>query len=150
MRGELSPETKPLLMLLEAERTPALADESLARLADFLERALPRRELAIFEGDSELETHGILYWQPLRVWVREPLSNDELDRAVAAAVEWATELRQQERRRSGSTRPVAISLLDWSGRLERRRLVKRGRTAARTLRTPRRRPRRPEAGRRLR
>lgn len=149
MRGELSPETKPVLMLLEAERTPALGTESLEQLARLLERALPDRTLSIFEGDSDLETHGVLYWQPLRIWVSEPLSNAELDRAIAAAVDWANQLRDSERMRSGSTRPVSISLLDWSGRPERRRLVRRGRTASRSL-TPRRRPRRPEPGRRLR
>jgi hypothetical protein len=149
VRGELSPETKPLLMLLEAERTPALGTESLERLAQLLEEALPERSLSIFEGHSQLEPHGILYWQPLRIWVSQPLTNDELDRAIGAAVDWANQLRDSERMRSGTTRPVSISLLNWSGRPERRRLVRRGRTSIRAL-TPRRRPRRPEPGRRLR
>jgi hypothetical protein len=148
--GELTPETKPVLMLLEAERTPALTPESLEQLATLLDRALPDRELEIFEGDSTLETHGLLYWQPLRIWVREPLTNAELDRAVTAAVDWAVELRNSERTRSGKTRPVSISVLDWAGSPERRRLVRRGHTTARAVRTPRRRPRRPEPGRRLR
>jgi hypothetical protein len=150
VRGELSPETKPLLMLLEAERTPALGTDSLAQLADLLERALPERRLEIFEGDSKLEPHGILYWQPLRIWVREPLGNAELDRAIEAAVDWAVKLRHDEHARSGKTRPVSISLLDWNGGPERRRLVKRGGAATRTMRTPRRRARRPDPGRRLR
>lgn len=150
MTGELAPETKPLLILLEAERTPALGADSLMRLAGRLGEALSERELAIFEADSTLETHGLLYWQPLRIWVREQLSNAELDRATSAAVNWATELRDSERTRSGTTRPVAITVLNWSGAAERRRLVRRGLTTARVLRTPRRRPRRPEPGRRLR
>lgn len=149
MRGDLTPETKPLLMLLEAERTPALSTESLDQLAQLLERSLPERVLEIFEGDSNLETHGVLYWQPLRIWIRDPLTNAELDRAMAAAVSWANQLRDDERIRTGTTRPVSISLLDWNGRPERRRLVRRGRTSIRAL-TPRRRPRRPEPGKRLR
>jgi hypothetical protein len=135
-------------MLLEAERTPALSTESLEQLAQSLERSLPERALEIFEGDSKLETHGVLYWQPLRIWIREPLTNAELDRAMAAAVKWANDLRDGERIRTGRTRPVSISLLDWNGQPERRRLVRRGRTSIRAL-TPRRRPRRPEPGKRL-
>jgi hypothetical protein len=149
VREELTPETKPVLMLLEAERTPALSTESLEQLAQSLERSLPERELSIFEGDSKLETHGVLYWQPLRIWIREPLTNAELDRAMAAAVKWANDLRDDERIRTGKTRPVSISLLDWNGQPERRRLVRRGRASTRAL-TPRRRPRRPEPGKRLR
>ena len=148
MHGELTPETKPVLMLLEAESTPALGDESLEHLAAGLQKSLPERALDIFEGESKLETHGVLYWQPLRIWVSEPLTNDELDRAMAAAVKWANELRDDERIRTGRTRPVSISLLDWNGRPERRRLVRRGRASNRAL-TPRSRPRRPEPGRRL-
>jgi hypothetical protein len=148
VRGELTPETKPVLMLLEAERTPALGNESLEQLAHRLQKSLPERALDIFEGDSKLETHGVLYWQPLRIWISEPLTNAELDRAMAAAVSWANELRDDERIRTGRTRPVSISLLDWNGRPERRRLVRRGRASIRAL-TPRSRPRRPDPGKRL-
>ena len=66
-----------------------------------------------------------------------------------AHIGWANDLRDGERIRTGRTRPVAISLLDWNGHPERRRLVRRGRTSTRAL-TPRRRPRRPDPGRRLR
>lgn len=149
MRGELTPETKPVLMLLEAEQTPALGADSLEQLAELLVRSLPERDLEIFEGSPSVETHGVLYWQPLRIWVSQPLTNAELDRALAAAVGWANELRDGERIRTGRTRPVAISLLDWNGHPERRRLVRRGRASIRAL-TPRRRPRRPEPGKRLR
>jgi hypothetical protein len=148
VHGELTPETKPVLMLLEADSTPALGNESLEHLAASLQKSLPDRALDIFEGESRLETHGVLYWQPLRIWISQPLSNDELDRAMAAAVKWANELRDDERIRTGRTRPVSISLLDWNGRPERRRLVRRGRASNRAL-TPRSRPRRPEPGRRL-
>jgi hypothetical protein len=34
----------------------------------------PNARSTIFEGDSKLETHGVLYWQPLRIWVSEPLT----------------------------------------------------------------------------
>jgi hypothetical protein len=136
-------------MLLEAEQTPALGADSLEQLAELLARSLPERELEIFEGNSSVETHGVLYWQPLRIWVSEPLTNAELDKALTAAVNWANELRDGERIRTGRTRPVAISLLDWNGHPERRRLVRRGRTSTRAL-TPRRRPRRPDPGKRLR
>ena len=149
MRGELTPETKPVLMLLEAEQTPALGTDSLEQLAELLARSLPERALEIFEGSTSVETHGVLYWQPLRIWVSEPLTNAEMDRALGAAVDWANDLRDGERIRTGRTRPVAISLLDWNGHPERRRLVRRGRSSTRAL-TPRRRPRRPDPGRRLR
>src|SRR3954454_2386976 len=135
-------------MLLEAESTPALGTESLEQLAQSLQRSLPARELSIYEGESKRETHGVLYGQPLRIWVNAPLTNAELDSAMAAAVEWANELRNGERIRTGRTRPVSISLLDWNGHPERRRLVRRGRSSIRAL-TPRRRPRRPEPGKRL-